>query len=244
MPELPEAEITTRVLRPLLIKRRLLGFWTDLPKGVAIFKPSAISRDIKNRQIQAVERRGKAIVLWLSSGRVLAFHQKLSGKLLIVSKGTARKHIHYRFLLSASQARRARASSRSQELAMHDVRKFSKIWYGRPVDVLKSQFFAKLGRDPLLLSAAEFRKILSSRKGMIKPLLLRQDILAGIGNIIADESLWKAKIHPSTRIERLGERDLGRLFRAIKFVLQKSIQLGGSSMQDWLRPDGAPGGYY
>lgn len=241
MPELPEAEIATRELRTLLVGKKVLGFWTDLPKAILFSKHAQISRDVKNRKIKLIERRGKAILLWLSAlggrkkdgGKLLALHQKMSGRLLVLAQGIRDKHIHHRFLLSGGK-----------ELAFHDVRKFGRIWYGREDEVLRERFFAKLGQDPLALSVEEFVKILSQRKGGIKSILLRQDVFAGIGNIVADESLWKAKIHPSNQVQNLRELEKRRLFAAIKFVIERSIKLGGSSARDWLRTDGSQGGYY
>jgi formamidopyrimidine-DNA glycosylase len=233
MPELPEVEITIRKLRPLIKGRQVLKFWTDLLGRARVFQAEKISRDIQGRTIESLERRGKAIIIRLSGGRILALHQGMSGRILMLSGGTADKHIHYRFSLSGGK-----------ELALRDPRKFGVLWYGKETEVLNQQFFANLGKDPLEISSGEFLKILSRHSGMIKPLLLRQDVFSGIGNIMADESLWKARIHPRAKTLTLNNAQRNRLFKALRFVLKKSISIGGSTMRDWLHPDSEPGGYY
>ncbi|MDP3947855.1 MAG: bifunctional DNA-formamidopyrimidine glycosylase/DNA-(apurinic or apyrimidinic site) lyase [bacterium] len=241
MPELPEAEITTQKLKPLLLGKRFLGFWTNWPRGVAVSKPAAITRDIKGRKVLSLARRGKAILVRLSGGRMLALHQKMSGKVLVLLKGTKDKHIHHRFPLSPSTGS---GQEGGKELVLHDIRKFGRVWYGKEADVLRDPFFAKLGREPLELSFVRFGELFLRHKGMVKPLLLRQDVFAGIGNIVADESLWRAKVHPCRRIETLTEPEVRRVYDAIRFILKKSIALGGSTMRDWRHPDLSSGGYY
>ncbi len=233
MPELPEVEITTRKLKTLIIGKRILNFWTDYPAAILSSNPKLIFRDILNRKIESIERRGKAILLFLGGKRILELNQKMSGKILVIPSGLIDKHIHHRFLISGGK-----------EIVFHDIRKFGRIWYGKTSEVLADRFFVKLGCDPLNISFSEFQKLLTFGQGMIKPLLLRQDIFSGIGNIIADESLWKAKIHPKTFIDNLSSQDKNQLYKALKFIIRKSIKLGGSSMQDWLHPDGKLGGYY
>ncbi len=213
MPELPEVEITRRELKPFLVGKRILG--------------------LDGRKILRLERRGKAILIYLSGGKILAFHQRMSGKLLVVDRKFQDKHIRFRYKLSSGK-----------DLIMHDVRKFGIKWYGARNEVLDDKYFLKLGYDPLEINFRRFKDLLGKHQGMIKPMLLRQNILAGIGNIIADESLWKARINPKKRMENFSEKDFRDLFFAILFILRKSIRLGGSSMRDWLRPDSSKGGYF
>ena len=233
MPELPEVETTKRKLEPLLIGERILGFWTDWPRGLKISSKKFTNVDIKGRKISKIERRGKAIIMELSGGRILGMHQRMSGKILVLPRAIQDKHTHFRFKLS-----------NGRDLVMHDIRKFGLVWYGAPRNVLNDKYLMSLGHDPLVISLADFKKSFRRKSGMIKPLLLRQDILAGIGNIIADESLWKAKIHPKTRIEQLRETKIINLYKSIRFVLNKSIKLGGTTMRDWLHPDKTEGRYF
>ena len=213
MPELPEVETTKRKLEPLLLGRRIL--------------------ELGNRKILKIERRGKAILIHLSGDKILAFHQRMSGKLLVLERGFRDKRIRFRFRLSSGK-----------DLVLHDVRKFGVVWYGPAEKVLKDKYLSKLGPDPLKIDFKEFKVLLKKHKGMIKPLLLRQDIFSGIGNIVADESLWKAKIHPRKRTEDFGNSEIGRLHQAIRYIVSKSIRLGGTTMRDWRHPDNTQGGYY
>ncbi len=233
MPELPEVEIACRKLRPLLGGKRFLRFWTDWPRGLRISSAPEVKKDIPGKRIEKVERLGKAIVLHLSHERVLALHQKMSGKVLIVPQGTKDTHIHFRFALSGDK-----------ELVLHDVRKFGVVWYGREDEVKKESYFASLGKDALGVSFGEFKKLMESKKGMLKSLLLRQDVFSGVGNIIADETLWRARLHPKRRAEYLNAAEIKILWRSLRFVLNRSIKLGGSTMRDWLHPDAARGGYF
>lgn len=233
MPELPEVEVTTRKLTPLLKGKRLLGFFSDWPKAVRVSSPLYVARDIKGRKILSLARRGKAILIRLSGGRLLALHQKMSGKVLVLARGAKDRHIHHRFSLSGGK-----------ELVLHDIRKFGRVWYGTEDAVLRDPFFAKLGREPLELFFGGFKELLLRHRGMIKPLLLRQDVFAGIGNIVADESLYKARLHPRRRTETLTAAEARRLYDALRFILKKSIALGGSTMRDWRHPDLSPGGYF
>ncbi|OGF82710.1 DNA-formamidopyrimidine glycosylase [Candidatus Giovannonibacteria bacterium RIFCSPLOWO2_01_FULL_46_13] len=224
MPELPEVEITKRKLGPLLIGKRIL------PARNAAH--SAAGGNL-GRKILGVERLGKAILIRLSGGKILAFHQRMSGKILVAEKDFDSKHVRFKYKLSSGK-----------NLIFHDVRKFGVRWYGTAKKVLSDPYFLRLGLDPLEIDFKKFKELLGKLKGGIKAALLRQDILAGVGNIIADESLWKAKIHPQKRIENFSEADFKNLFAALRFILEKSIKLGGSTMRDWYHPDNTKGGYF
>lgn len=212
MPELPEVEITIRKLRTLILGKWIL----DL-----------------NKKILNLERRGKAILIHLSGGKILGFHQRMSGKLLIVPRGFKDKHIRRRFKLSGGK-----------DLVLHDVRKFGVVWYGAAKKILEDKYFKTLGEDALTAGLQSIRNILLNRKGQTKAFLLNQKNLAGIGNIMADEILWHAKIHPETAISDLEDDKIKILWRSLRSVLKKSIKLGGSTMRDWLQPGGEAGGYF
>ena len=180
-----------------------------------------------------LERRGKAILIYLSGDRILAFHQRMSGKLLITPLGFKDKHIRKRFRLSSGK-----------DLVFHDVRKFGIIWYGPEERVLEDRYFVKLGSDALTVDFSRFRELLTKHRGMIKPLLLRQDVLAGVGNIVADEVLWKAKIHPRRKLATFAKKEFKNLYQAIRYIVSKSIRLGGKTMRDWLHTDCSQGPQY
>ena len=214
MPELPEVEITKRKLEPLIKSKRILN--------------------LGGKKILRIERKGKAILIYLSGGKILGFHQRMSGKLLIVRRGWKDKHTRRIFHLSGGK-----------DLAFHDVRRFGVIWYGPVKKVLDDPYFKTLGLDALKISFGEFKRILGERRaGKLKPFFLNQKNLAGVGNIIADEVLWHAKIHPERNINNLSDADIKKLYVSLKFILKRSIKLGGSTMRDWFHPDGGHGGYF
>ena len=239
MPELPEAEITKRKLEPLLKGKRILFVGGSLGKGGNLWK-----------KISGVERRGKAILIWLEpklgveASYLLAFHMRMSGKLLMVNRNHHDKYIRRRFQLSDGK-----------DLAFHDVRRFGVVWYGKAKKVLQDNYFKTLGEDALAISLEGLKKLLNAksitplipltlRGTKIKSFLLNQKNIAGIGNICADEILWKAKIHPERKISDLNDNEIKTLWSSLRAVLLLSIKLGGSSMRDWFHPDGDSGGYF
>ena len=236
MPELPEAEITKRKLS-VLEGKTIAGFWCDWPRALRIVKSAArINRDIKGFKISKLRRRGKAIFIDLSGKgekRLLAFHQRMSGKLIISSKSDNQN-------IKKSHIRAKLFFTDGMELLFIDPRKFGIVWYGSAEKVMRDSYLASLGPDMLSLSLTGFKNRLN-KKGMVKPVLLRQDVVAGIGNIIADESLWRSKIHPTRQACGLSDKEITKLYDSIKQVIALGIKKGGTSMRDWGHPDGNKG---
>ncbi len=239
MPELPEAEITKRKLAPL-IRKTASSFSSDWPAGLRVMTSSrAIAADIRGRRVLGLDRHGKVIILSLSpkggrgksAERIIAFHQRMSGRLMIVPRDTKpTKHVHHILTFSHGPA-----------LWFHDPRKFGVIWYGTPEEVKKEPYHRTLGSDGLAITLPEFKARLRKHRGMVKPLLLRQDVVAGIGNIVADEMLWEARIHPKRRVHTLKDAEIMRLFRAMKNVFRRGIKAQGSTLRDWTDPLGESG---
>ena len=225
MPELPEVEITTRKLQPLTGKT-IQSFWND--RAVA-------AKNIRGLKVLRIFRRGKAIVFELSGARILAFHQRMSGRLLIVDESYDRMirqqyHIHAKINFNDKS-----------RLLFQDPRKFGVIWYGSPEEVYSDKYFSTLGPDALGIRKADFILRFKNRRGGIKALLLNQKCLAGIGNVVADETLWQAKIHPKTQCLTLNVKQIGALHNALQVVLRRSIEVGGTTLRDWGHPDGQKG---
>lgn len=239
MPELPEAEITKKKLE-LLEGKVIVGFWSDWPKGLRVSKDAVlINKDIKGRKVLKIRRHGKAIFLDLggSRPRLLALHQRMSGRLTIanhksrtINRDNRAKHTHNKLFFKDGS-----------ELWFSDPRKFGVIWYGWPGNVMSDSYFAALGPDMLSLSVEEFKNRLRKRRGMIKPVLLSQNVVAGIGNIIADESLWRSRIHPRRMAVSLSNWEINKLHGSIKKTIVLGIKAGGTSMRDWRHPDGKKG---
>ena len=234
MPELPEVEITKEKLKPL-IGKTCQSFWSDWPRGLRVTRSvGAIDKDIRGRKVVALRRKGKVILFTLSKEKTLAFHQRMSGRFISREKKDA-------VLDKGKHTRVAISFYDGNVLYFVDPRKFGVCWYGNENDVLRDPFIASLGPDALTVKKAEFVKLFSARVGKIKHLLLRQNIISGAGNIVADEALWRAKIHPECYTENMDARTLGCLHSALAVVLKRSLKSGGTTLRDWGHPDGDSG---
>ena len=230
MPELPEVETTKRKL--LILKGKVVeSFFTDWEKGLrGPLSLDALKKDIQGKKVEDIQRKGKAVVFVLSKNTILAFHQKMSGSLFLKPLNCQiEKHVHnvVRFQDVALQFR--------------DPRKFGVVWYGNEKDVFNESYFKTLGLDALSISLNEFEQRLLKHKGALKPLLLRQDAFAGIGNIIADETLFLAGISPKRNARDISRGEIVALHKSLQSVLQESIKAQGTTLRDWGHPDGSRG---
>ena len=223
MPELPEVECVVRSLRPWLEGRRIEAVEIHSPL-VTGGDPGWISRFLPGRFIEAVRRRGKFILLELSEG-CCAVHLRMTGRLLWQGE----EGPYTRAVIRFGHGR----------LLLDDIRQFARIYAG-PVP---PEPVARLGPDALEVTADEFRRRLSGRRRRIKPLLLDQRFLAGLGNIYADEALHRAGIHPLQPAAALSARRAEHLHKAIIEVLQEAIAAGGSSISDYVDGAGRKGGF-
>jgi formamidopyrimidine-DNA glycosylase len=239
MPELPEVETVVRGLRATLPGRRILS--VRLGKTDFIDDPAALGVQLPGRQVLAVERIGKFICIELAppDGPAqppapdlhLLVHLGMTGRLAVRSPGEpVVPHTHGFFELDDGN-----------ELRYTDVRRFGRMLLlpraGLP------EFQSRLGQDALFVSAREFSRRLAGRRARIKAVLLDQKSLRGLGNIYADESLWRARIHPARLAADLSPAEVARLHRAMRRILRTAIKLGGSSISDFLDAEGRPGSY-
>jgi formamidopyrimidine-DNA glycosylase len=229
MPELPEVETTVRALRRPLVGRIITGVRTDWPRHVATPALEELEQRIQGRRVEAIGRRAKYLVFTLSEGETLIIHLKMTGHLSIVPAATpAGPHVHTVFALADGD-----------ELRFRDMRKFGRVYLVRdPQEVL-----AGLGPEPLepTFTPEQLAERLRGRKRPLKPLLLDQTFLAGVGNIYADEALHAAALHPERRADSLSPAEVQALHRAIRGVLQLGIDREGASISNYVKPDGARG---
>jgi len=243
MPELPEVETVARGLRQAILGRRIVS--VTLGKTDFIDDPAALKQHLPGRQIEAVERYGKFMLLWLSAvngkARVIAngdaapasllVHLGMTGQIAPSPAGQPlEKHTHVCMLLDDGR-----------ELRYTDARRFGRIAY--LTKALLAEELAGFGADPLEVSKKEFANRVCGRRARIKALLLDQGVLRGVGNIYADESLWRARIHPARLGTKLSRKDAEGLRRALQEILRKAIVLRGSSISDFLDAAGEPGEY-
>lgn len=225
MPELPEVETIADDLR----NSGIIG--CEVVK-VDIYFPKAVVGSLatlKGKTISSITRRGKFVVFQISDGRTLFVHLRMSGQLTTTAAETPpEKHEHV--ILSFNSG---------IQLRFRDPRKFGR-WY---LVEDAAAFTEKLGPEPLSqeFNLADFKKKLTRKKRQIKPLLLDQSFLAGLGNIYVDEALWEAKIHPETLCCHLKDDEAEGLFSAIRFVLERGLSTKGTTLRNYARPDGASG---
>lgn len=223
MPELPEVETVTRSLAPL-VGRRIVSAEFRCPRVLRGGDPEEMSASIQGSKIAAVKRYGKFILVSLQRGGYLVIHLGMTGRLLL--GGPAGKHTHAILTLD-----------RGGVLLYDDSRQFGCLQYSAtfPARV------AKLGPEPLEISPEEFTAALKRRHTRIKALLLNQSFLRGIGNIYADEALFRAGIHPLAMANRLRPDRARKLYDAITQVLMEAIEAGGSSISDYVDAQGRKG---
>ena len=243
MPELPEVETVARGLRRTIVGRRIMS--VRLGKTDFIDDPVALEQHLPGRQIDAVERFGKFMLLRLSpvlgdgspavngdaEPAALLVHLGMTGQIAPnPASQPSEKHTHAFFLLDDDR-----------ELRYTDARRFGRLAY-LAAEALAEELQA-FGADPLEITREEFVQQARTRRARIKALLLDQGFLRGVGNIYADESLWRSKIHPARIGAALRKEQAAALHRALQEILKKAILMRGSSISDFLGADGQPGEY-
>lgn len=234
MPELPEVETIVRGLRQPLVGRRILV--VRLGKTDFMDDPAALERDVPGCRIEEVRRHGKFIVMRLSprngeKAAGLLIHLGMTGHLSVASsEEPILKHTHAFFALD-----------NGRELRYTDSRRFGRM--GVLGDIALEQVLSPLGHDPLEISLRDFSARLTGRRARIKALLLDQRVLRGVGNIYADESLWRARIHPARLASSLTAKQIAALHQALGNVLRQAIQSRGSSISNFRDAEGEPGEY-
>jgi formamidopyrimidine-DNA glycosylase len=233
MPELPEVETVARGLREALPGRRILA--VRLGKTDFIDDPAAMESRLPGTTVLRIRRLGKNLVVDLQTGGSepdalsLLIHLGMTGQIVIISpEAPVPKHTHV--FLSLDDGR---------ELRYTDVRRFGRM--AILSDGEQQRELSGLGLEPLEISAEEFRTRIGSRNSQIKALLLDQGVMRGIGNIYADESLWRAKIHPKKMGSKLTGDELKRLHRGVREILSEAIRLRGSSVSDYVDSSGQKG---
>jgi formamidopyrimidine-DNA glycosylase len=219
MPELPEVETVVRELRAAgVVGRRIVQARVFWPRTVAAPSARGFVRGVKGRRVASLDRRGKYLVFRLTGGRYVLVHLRMTGQLFFAN-GTARRGKHEHLTLRLDNGR---------ELRFRDTRKFGR-WY--LLEDAETKLRA-LGPEPLSpkLTARAFGRRLAARKAMLKPLLLNQAFIAGLGNIYVDEALWDAGLHPRRTSDSLREEQRRRLYRSIRKVLRRGIESTGTSL--------------
>ncbi len=230
MPELPEVECVRRTLEPDVLGRRVARVRTTLPK-LARPNPRSLARGIGRRVVADTARHGKLLIMQLDNGSFWTIHLGMTGQLILAGSRPQVKHIHITVSFDDGGPR----------LYFRDPRQFGAMTYCADQEALQAGPLANMGPDALGMSRARFVERLGGRGGRLKSVLLDQRVLAGVGNIYADESLHMAGLHPLSRPKDLATEDLGRLHQALQKVLRAALKRGGSSVSNFVDAHGRPG---
>jgi formamidopyrimidine-DNA glycosylase len=217
MPELPEVEHICRYLRARLVGAKIRALThLDWPRALRGITPAALRRDLAGAAIAAVERRAKLVLVGLEDGRTLVFHLKMTGKLWAEpSLRPPDRATRAIFALDPPRPGGARA------LRFEDQRKFG--WIALVPAAERTRLLAPFGPDALCAGVEELAGAYAARRGRVKAVLLDQRVVAGIGNIYADEILFAARVHPAARLEDLSARKIGALARATRAVMVEAL---------------------
>ncbi len=226
MPELPEVETTVRKISPGLLGKVITEIACDWPRmlrpGLRVARGQAIGR-----KVTGVRRRGKFAVIELGGeGAAIVIHLRMSGRLDVVPAGRgAGKHVHVRIGLRGGM-----------ELRFEDARKFGRV----VVTTSAAELLRDVGVEPLSdeFVPSALANLIRGRARQLKPLLLDQSVVSGLGNIYTDESLHRARLHPLQRSDRLNDKEVVRLHAAIRETLAEGIASNGASI-DWAYPGGS-----
>jgi formamidopyrimidine-DNA glycosylase len=235
MPELPEVETVARRLQARLPGATIRAADVLWPRTIAYPQPAErFALEVSGSTVDRVGRRAKSVVVHLADGRVLTVALRMTGALIIAPPGAA-PDPHARVVFDLADGR---------QLRFRDARKFGRIglYPGRGRRRV-ADVFARHGPEPLAPSftARRLAERLGRRSARLKSLLLDQSFIAGVGNIYADEALWRARLHPLRRADTLTDVEIHRLHRAIRAALREGLAGGGASYRDYVDPDGEPG---
>jgi formamidopyrimidine-DNA glycosylase len=234
MPELPEVETVRRSLLASIVGQRIAGLRLgDFPGVLGEQRAEDVQARIAGHAIQGVRRRAKYLIVELDDGTALVIHLRMTGVLSIAQRAEP----PFRFEHLAIELESGR------DLRFSDQRKFGRVLHAQPEEVQALE--RKLGQEPLnrAFTAAWLEERLRRRTGPIKAVILDQGLIGGLGNIYADESLFRARIHPERRANTLSPEEIRRLHRAIRAVLRAAVDRQGTTFSSFADAEGNPGRY-
>lgn len=227
MPELPEVETIKRELVSAVVGKTIARVIVHNPRVIRQPSPEKFAKELAGVSIRGILRKGKLLIFELSNGKALAIHLKMTGQLVYPGDD--------------SQARVSFYFSDGKVLAFNDRRLFAELrliqdWQALP-------FVRGLGPEPFDMTVEQFKTILADRKTKIKPLIMDQTVISGIGNLYAAEALFRSRIHPGRAAGDLTGKEMQKLFDEIKETLREAIHYKGSSVDQYVQLDGSVGTY-
>jgi len=227
MPELPEVETIKRELQNVIKGKKITQVVINSSKVIKGLTKGEFKEQLVGKTIESVLRRGKLLIIKLSSGKFLTIHLRMTGQLIYPGDG---KKSRVSFELSSGKI-----------LDFNDQRLLGEL---KLVDDWKSlEFVKKLGPEPSDLTSKQFKQMLSKKKGKIKPLLMNQSFIAGVGNLYAAEALFRARIHPEKKANSLSDKQTESLLKNLKKVLKQATFHKGSSFDQYVQLSGEGGDY-
>ncbi|HBH78316.1 MAG TPA: hypothetical protein DDY39_00700 [Nitrospira sp.] len=235
MPELPEAEVVARQIRTRLLGAQVTDVW--IGRADIVREGYDTASWYCGAALQSVERFGKSVALGFVNSRGCRYvvaELGMTGLLLFQSTPTKHpQHVHVRLSFKGGH---------EQELRYWNPRRFGRLSLLDKAG-LDGYCARRFGLDPLAASQQEFVGLLQERRGRIKAILMHQQVIAGIGNIYANEILFRVGLHPNRQVHQLSVRKIATLYTIIREVLDEAIRHGGSSVRDFFAPDGSEGQY-
>jgi formamidopyrimidine-DNA glycosylase len=249
MPELPEVETVKRGLRKLIVGHRIVGVKSDNPKSF----PNA-NADVKNFLVGAsvieVRRRAKVLLIDLSTKYTLVTHLKMTGQMVYVGSEERFAAGHPNDSLVGNLPDKSTRVTfdfvDGSHLYFNDQRKFGWVRLIPTAEVPNIDFMKRVGPEPLEadFTVGQFINQFKKRSGTsIKAAILDQSVIAGVGNIYADESLWGAKIHPARKVSSISDAEFAELYKEVRYVMNLSIEKGGSTNRNYVNAEGKKGSY-
>ena len=252
VPELPEVEVTRRQVAPLLQGRTIARVITTGPSNFFLTAPGQLRKRLTGRRIETLSRRGKYLVAELDDGCRLVLHLGMTGQLFgsgtrsprlyrVADRALLRTHEIPAFEPDHHTHLRLEFSDRGPEVLFRDPRKFGKVQHLGRTETCDR--LTRLGVDALDAQPLELWKRTRHRRVAVKSALLDQSLLAGVGNIYADEALHGARLRPDRAVGRLSRPKWRELLTEVKSMMLRSIEVGGTTISDFVHPNGAEGAY-
>jgi formamidopyrimidine-DNA glycosylase len=228
MPELPEVETIKRELEKALLGKKISEVCVHHPKVIREPSAQSFKKGLAGVTIKNILRKAKVLILELSNGKSLVIHLKMAGQLVYPGKGDKSARVTFHF-------------SDGDTLDFNDQRLFAEL---RLLDDWRElKFIQSLGPEPFGITLEQFKEMLAAKKTKIKPLLMDQAFISGIGNLYAAEALFRAKIHPERSAQSLSDKEKELLYKEIKETLLEAIKCKGSSVDQYVQLSGKPGDY-
>jgi formamidopyrimidine-DNA glycosylase len=233
VPELPEVETVRARLEPVLTSRRFERVEILDPRVTRPLEPQEVAAELEGEVVEAVDRRGKYLIFRFRSGRVLLIHLRMTGTVGHVRDGAPEYDPHLRAVVTLDDG---------SDVIYRDIRRFG-TWLLIESGEEAAYFAQRLGEEPLSrgFTPTSLAARLSRRRAPVKAALLDQRAAAGMGNIYADEALWRARIHPLRPAGDLDQDEVKRLHKAVREALKAGIARQGATLRDYRTPDGEPG---